>query len=65
MQRDHGAEGHAAGCSLIICNDNDIVVVHNPVSVGQSSTELHPTWEEGRRETGGDEVLLESNLPCG
>ena len=56
MQGDHGAEGHAAGCSLIICNDNDIVVVHNPVSVGQSSTELHPTWEgegEGEGRGGG------------
>lgn len=43
MQGDHGAEGHAAGRSLIICSDNDIIVIHNPVSVGQSSTELHPT----------------------
>ena len=50
MQGDHGAEGHAAGCSLIICSDNDIIVIHNPVSVGQSSTELHPTCVWGMEE---------------
>lgn len=64
MQGDHGAEGHAAGRSLIICNDNDIIVIHNPVSVGQSSTELHPTcvwggWgmEDGNQMSGLGKLL--------
>ena len=52
-QRDHGAEGHAVGTPFVICNNDDIVVVYNPVVACQSSTELHPVGETAKEGGGG------------
>lgn len=49
MQRDHGAESHAVSTPFVISNNNDIIVVYNPVIACQSSTELHPVEMEGGR----------------